>query len=286
MIAPRAVELRMNGQLVSAREAVVKRVIAGENDNIEFVLLYPGSAGSELMFCTTWIRSLPFGHRQYLTIRDQQGELLTEALLDAERDTAAASPQMEPSSPTQSFVRFLGLGVEHILEGYDHLLFLLGILVVSGGLPAAVKVITSFTVAHSITLVLATMGAVRMSPSVVEPLIAASILYIGIENLLRREAAPRWILTFVFGLVHGLGFASVLSELGVGLGLNGQGILLPLAAFNLGIELGQIAAAAVALPLFLRMGRRNLLAFRVPQLASAAIAATGLYWLIERVTAG
>src|SRR5678816_3954124 len=162
--------------------------------------------------------------------------------------------QMDPvtSKPetvvrNNSFADFLVMGVKHIWTGYDHLLFLFGLLIVTRNFMSSIKIITCFTIAHSITLAVATLNLVPISSRVVEPLIAASIIYVGVENLARGgDAKGRWILTFAFGLIHGFGFASVLRELGVG--SNGRGIAVPLVGFNLGVELGQVAIAGLALP--------------------------------------
>ena len=137
------------------------------------------------------------------------------------------------------------LGIEHILTGYDHLLFLFGLLVIGIGFPDAAMIITSFTVAQSITIALATYDIVRLPGGIVEPLIAHSIGYIGIENILKEETRYRWALTFVFGLIHGLGFASVLRDLGIG-DRTGDGWIVLL--FNLGVELGQLGIACLVLP--------------------------------------
>ena len=134
--------------------------------------------------------------------------------------------------------------------------------------------------AHSLTLALATFDLVRIPPGVVEPLIAASILYVGLENLLRRDPKHRSLLTFGFGLVHGLGFASVLRELGIGAG--GGASVMPLLAFNLGVEAGQISVAALVLPL---IWRAHLLRGGSPRFAtacSALVALAGAFWLWER----
>ena len=115
-----------------------------------------------------------------------------------------------------SFLQFLRLGVEHMITGYDHVLFLFALLIVGNSVRSAAKLITSFTVAHSITLALATFNVVHLPPHVVEPLIAISIIYVGLENLWHRHLQHRWLLTFGFGLIHGLGFASVLRDTGIG----------------------------------------------------------------------
>jgi hypothetical protein len=142
------------------------------------------------------------------------------------------------------------------------------------------KIITSFTLAHSITLALATFDLVRIPSTVVEPLIAASIVYVGIENIFRANLRRRWLLTFGFGLIHGFGFSSVLRELGVG--VNGGGIAIPLFSFNLGVELGQGAVVAPILPLVWRLRRRPQFITRYVPACSLLVGLIGTYWLLQR----
>ncbi len=140
------------------------------------------------------------------------------------------------------------MGVEHILTGYDHLIFLFGLLIAMSQFRATLWVITCFTLAHSVTLALAAFDVVRVPKHIVEPLIAATIIYVGVENLLRLDnATGRWRLALIFGLVHGLGFATDLKEKVAG--MSGEKIVVPLVSFNLGVELGQMAVAALVLPL-------------------------------------
>jgi hydrogenase/urease accessory protein HupE len=187
--------------------------------------------------------------------------------------------QTTPANNT-SFFRFLVVGVEHILTGYDHLAFLLALLLAGGTLRSNAKIITSFTVAHSLTLALATLGLVNISPAVVEPLIAVSVVFVGVENLIRRRFAARWLVTFGFGLVHGLGFASTLRELGIG--ALGARSAIPLLSFNLGVELAQIAIAALVLPLVWRLEQRPAFTLRHVPALSLLITLAGVYWFVAR----
>ncbi len=195
------------------------------------------------MLRSTVASHLARGHRELLSIRAPDGAVLLERMLDAGSDEVATDISAVGGAASSSAVRFLLLGIEHILTGYDHLLFLAGVLVVLRGWRDVVQTITAFTVAHSITLALATTGLVLVPGRIVEPLIAASIVYVGIENLMRDVQGSRWKLTFGFGLVHGLGFATVLRDLGIGANGNGA-IAVPLASFNAGVEIGQMAVAA------------------------------------------
>ena len=185
------------------------------------------------------------------------------------------------SAPASTFGGFLALGLEHILTGFDHLLFLFALLLMAPGFRQALGIITSFTVAHSITLGLATLDVVHIPPSIVEPLIAASIVYVGVENLVRREGLrSRWVLTFAFGLVHGFGFAGVLREMGVSSA--STGIATPLLAFNLGVETGQLAIAAAALPILWQARQAPAFVRYTMPLCSLLVVALGTWWFLGR----
>jgi hydrogenase/urease accessory protein HupE len=177
---------------------------------------------------------------------------------------------------------FFRLGVEHILTGYDHLLFLVALLLRGGRLVSLLKIITAFTVAHTITLALAVLGIVTIPDRIVEPAIAASIVWIALENLLRHDApSQRWLVSFLFGLVHGFGFASAIEPLA----LPPTRLAMALLGFNLGVEAGQAFVVALLLPLLLWMRGRSWEP-RTVQAASAGVAAFGAAWLVERLFLG
>ena len=181
-----------------------------------------------------------------------------------------------------SFTNFLSLGVKHILTGYDHLLFLFGLLLVARGFFSSLGIITSFTIAHSITLAVATLHLVQIPSRIVEPLIAASIVFVGIENLLRGDIPKaRRMVPFGFGLIHGFGFASALREAGIGSGTGG--IVLPLFSFNLGVEIGQIMVAALALPIIWKLRENPMFIARWAPACSAAVVLLGSFWFVQRV---
>jgi hydrogenase/urease accessory protein HupE len=174
---------------------------------------------------------------------------------------------------------FLAWGMHHIFVGFDHIAFLLALLLGASKVGEMVKIVTSFTVAHSLTLLLAALKVVHLQPRITEALIAASIVYVAVENYFVKDAAYRWVLTFGFGLVHGLGFSEVLRErLG-----EVRSIALPVVSFNIGVELGQLAILAVAFPLLgaIRRGERSRLWSL--RLGSAALLLLGLGWLVERI---
>ena len=159
-------------------------------------------------------------------------------------DRRAATLDLATAAPTGWFA-FIAMGVEHILGGIDHLLFLLALLALARGLWQTVTIVTGFTVAHSITLSLAVLGVVDVPSRIVEPLIAASIVWVAVENLLAPSGiGRRWLIAAVFGLIHGLGFASALTELD----LSREALVRALVGFNVGVELGQIAFVVVVMP--------------------------------------
>jgi hydrogenase/urease accessory protein HupE len=173
----------------------------------------------------------------------------------------------------------LKLGVEHILTGADHLIFLLGLILVGGRLRSLVGVVTAFTLAHSITLALAALGIFTPSPRLVEPAIALSIAYVGIENLFVEDASKRWRITFPFGLIHGFGFAGALREIA----LPRAQVPVALVSFNLGVEIGQLAVLAVALPITLAARRAPWFGDRGVKRLSIAIAVGGTALFFARV---
>jgi hypothetical protein len=181
----------------------------------------------------------------------------------------------------QAFISYIPVGFDHILpKGLDHILFVLGLFFLSPAIRPLLWQVSAFTLAHTVTLALGALGWVNVSPAIVEPLIAASIAYVAIENIFSTNL-HRWrpFVVFAFGLLHGLGFASVLQEFGLP-----QAQFIPaLIGFNIGVELGQLTVIALA---FLAVGAwfRHKSWYRpgiaIP--ASAAIACVGLYWAVER----
>ncbi|MCU0868759.1 MAG: HupE/UreJ family protein [Burkholderiales bacterium] len=189
----------------------------------------------------------------------------------------AATPAAGPTSPSG----FFPLGVEHILIGFDHLLFLLALVLRGGDAWSLLKIVTAFTVAHSITLGLAALDVVQLPSAWVEAVIAASIAWVAAENLWRRERPRhRWVTSFVFGLVHGFGFSGVLREIG----LPSDGLVWALLSFNVGVEVGQALAVGAVLPLLLWL-RRSRIERPVVRGLSAAVLAVGVVLTAMRVFA-
>lgn len=176
------------------------------------------------------------------------------------------------------FYQFLKLGGEHIFLGYDHILFLLALILIGGSFGSILKIVTAFTLAHSVTLSLAALNIMLLPGKLVEATIALSIIYIAVENFIVSENNQRWIITFIFGLMHGFGFARVVS----GLGLPIDGMAISLFAFNVGVELGQLLILAALYPLIILISksanRRGIV-----RALSSVILVFGLVWFIERV---
>lgn len=285
-LAPRLWSVRSGGDLVSPRTIHVE-LLPGDNVSFDFVYLLPESA-DEVNLRAMRLAELPGQHRQFLDMADAAGWTIASKFLRA--DDASLDVSLAAHGGTERrlsaglrFREFLKLGIEHIWTGYDHLLFLLALLVVCRTFRSIVVIISCFTLAHSLTLGLATLNVFIVPPRLVEAAIAVTIVFVGLENLWRRGEEPqaRWALTFGFGLIHGFGFASVLRDSGVGSG--GQGIALPLFSFNLGVELGQIAVAGLVLPLVWRLRRHDGFLKRGIPIISGIVALAGLYWFIERI---
>ncbi len=183
--------------------------------------------------------------------------------------------------PLAAFLDYIPTGFDHIVpKGLDHILFVLGLFFLSAHLRPLLLQVTAFTAAHTVTLALATLGLVSLPASVVEPLIAASIVYVGVENVLSRGISPwRPAVVFVFGLLHGLGFASVLRDFGLG----GGNLVPKLLGFNVGVELGQLAVIAAAfLAVGYWFGDKPWYRRYIANPASIAIALVGAFWVVER----
>jgi len=235
-----------------------------------------------------FLDGLPPGHRHLATL--EGGGTLTDAVLHGGSpgvshqvgpgaDGPAASTAPADASGGPGFVELVKLGVEHILTGYDHLVFLLGLVLLGGRARSLAWVVTAFTLGHSITLGAAALGLWTPSPRVVEPLIAASVAYVGVENFFVKDAERRWRVTLPFGLVHGFGFAGALAEARLAPGQVPRALL----GFNLGVELGQAIVLAPVLPLVLWLRRRAWFTRWGVRAISGAIAAAGLAWLALRV---
>jgi hydrogenase/urease accessory protein HupE len=204
--------------------------------------------------------------------------------LEANTDSAPVSIVAPPPllTPSEVAVRYFSLGFTHILpKGLDHILFVVGLFLLSTKWRSVLVQVSAFTLAHSITLGLTIYGVVSLPARVVEPMIALSIAYVAIENVVTTELKSwRVALVFSFGLLHGMGFAGVLRDLG----LPRSDFLTALVTFNSGVEAGQLTVVVIAFML-VAYWRRNAISYRrlVAQPASMVIALTGLYWTIQRL---
>ncbi len=180
---------------------------------------------------------------------------------------------------------FVAQGIHHIFIGPDHILFIIGLLLLGGSVWRLLKIVTAFTIAHTVTLVLAALNVVTLPSRIVEPAIALSIVAVGIDSLrsLRTGADHRAVLAFGFGFVHGFGFASVLREFG----LPASALGVSLASFNVGVEIGQACIVLLAAPIiaWLRV-RRPALAAPALATASGLVVVAGAWWFVQRVWLG
>jgi hypothetical protein len=290
-LADRLLTLQDGGRPVPASAVLV----APSDVEIELFLVFPRPDGTTLGARAAYFEVIDDMRPGLLVVADKDRRLLGSAMLSKDAPAAdvaldqaaahaaahaAARPAASPAGA--GFRRFVRMGVEHILTGYDHLLFLCALLLSMRRLRSMLGIVTAFTLSHSITLALAAFDVVLIPPSVVEPLIAASIIAACVANLVRREqAADRYWMAASFGLIHGFGFAGALRE--ATLGQSGAALVAPLAGFNLGVEAGQLLVAILLIP-FLLLARRHatIARYALPAL-SAAIILVSSYWLLERL---
>ncbi|HRD92840.1 MAG TPA: HupE/UreJ family protein [Accumulibacter sp.] len=284
-------ELSADGDGCPAR--VVAQLVDEHTDGSYAVLRFAATCGHVPQVFTGSYRlffDLDPQHRGLLRLQ-HAGQTRTAIFSDV---TPVQQFQLGETTPLRQFLAYMGHGVRHIWGGFDHLLFLLSLL-----LPAVLirvdrawngaerfrdcfrdvfKVVTAFTLAHSITLSLAVLDVVQPPSRWVESAIAASVIVAALNNLIPLARNSRWLLAFIFGLIHGFGFASVLA----GLGLPHAALLSALVAFNVGVELGQLAVVALFLPLAWSVRKRWIYRRGVLAGGSLLVIATASVWLIER----
>jgi hypothetical protein len=198
----------------------------------------------------------------------------------------SGDPGLVPLDPRwhHAFFRFVQTGIAHILDGIDHLLFIICLLIPYRRIRPLVAIITSFTVAHSITLIASAFGLVPNSlwfPPLIETLIAASVVYMAFENIIGSRWQRRWMVAFGFGLVHGFGFSFALSET---LQFAGSHLLTSLLAFNIGVEIGQLLVILIAVPLLNLIFRKAIAERMGTIIFSAILAHSGWHWMSARAT--
>jgi len=260
------------------------RASAPGRANIEVVLLYT---------CAAPVR--------YLSVRDGTAAVLgtdhhtiadiqwpggaKQVLFEGEQreaHIAITSEAASNSGAAETLVAYFAIGLEHILLGFDHVLFIVALILPGGTLLSLAAMVTAFTVAHSLTLALSVLNILTLPSQIVEPVIALSIAYVAFENLTGRPAlSRRWAVSFIFGLVHGFGFAGALAEVG----LPASGLVSALVGFNLGVEAGQMLIVAVLLPLLIWL-RRFPWEPRLAKISSTTIMTLGLALLADRALIG
>lgn len=230
----------------------------------------------------TWTFPAAFGSSVLRVKRADGAPLETDWLKDGATSASVPMVAGPPKGRFATLLEYVALGFTHILpKGLDHILFVLGLFFLSPQLRPLLVQVTAFTVAHSITLALGLYGVVSVSPKIVEPLIALSIVFVAVENLLTTSLTPwRPFVVFGFGLLHGLGFAEVLQELGLPPSQYVTGLL----GFNIGVELGQLAVIGLAfMATTYWFGERSWYRARIVWPACALIALAGMFWTVERI---
>lgn len=260
------------GKLV-ATEAIPSK------EDVRLVFNFPAPVGSEPLSITCALFPYDSRHQTFLTLTDN-GKLIHQETFTG----PPVAKQVLRGEVRNAWIvawEFIKQGVHHIFIGVDHILFIVGLLLLGGTLRRLLSIVTAFTIAHSITLVLATLQILTPPSKLVESLIALSIVIVGAHAYLHRgKADHRLWLAFALGLLHGFGFASVLQEIN----LPTTAFVTSLASFNIGVELGQAAIILLCVPL-LRILKNRLPRLSHHVLASAALAIVfvGSYWFIERV---
>jgi hydrogenase/urease accessory protein HupE len=258
-------------------------------DGLRIIAHYDcGRSPARLHIHAGFLDRLPGGHAHVATVVDDAGHTTEHLTVLAQPDVDAAITGGEPAST--GFLGFVRAGVEHIATGADHMLFLLGLVLLPREseqdsrkrLRSIVLVLTAFTVGHSVSLAIATLGGIAPSARIVEPLVALSVAYVGAENLLARKdpSRRRWLITLPFGLVHGFAFASGLLIVH----LPRKDLPLALVGFNLGVEIGQLVVMAIVLPCLWLVARRKPRGYDVlRRVLSAGVLVCGLGWFVQRV---
>jgi len=206
----------------------------------------------------------------------EEGQDIDQTVFDASHRSYHYE-SMHPATWGSTLLKYFTLGIEHIVTGYDHILFLFSLLFVSRRWKDIIRIVTAFTIAHSITLFLAATGFIRIAPAWIESAIALTICYVALENVWSKKHELRWLLTFVFGLIHGMGFAGALEEIG----LPKSYFISSLLTFNLGVEAGQLAIVLLVMPLLLQLRKKSWYS-KLLVAGSLVIFLQAVWWLLER----
>jgi hydrogenase/urease accessory protein HupE len=305
------VTLKMNNEAQTSSLLGMKQTMKGQVPQIELKLSYPAPSPSQPISLTdtlyetdsktNYVNLLSVVYGDHTSTAALSGGSRNWSMIVTENDYArfkekAETPIIDPASAsvtdiqsgektpseshanTSGWFSFLKLGMHHILFGFDHLLFLLTLLIVRQSFKQLALVITAFTIAHSITITLTVLGWIQVPSLFVEAVIAISICYVAIENIFRKEIRHRSILTFLFGLIHGMGFAGILLEMNLPKGT----LALNLASFNIGIEVIQLAIVALLLPLLSFLHRWKHARIVVMSISGLAFI-LGAIWLVQRL---
>lgn len=269
--------LRDAGEPCVAR---LERASLSERDGVDIRLSFRCARSSALSVTLPFLTRLAPGHR-HLARREWSRGVAEEVLFGKSAHFELSAPVSTPgaeSARRTTVASFVKMGCEHILSGLDHVAFLFALLLGVTRLRPLLRVISGFTLAHSLTLALVVLGVCAPPAALVEPAIALSVAYVGVENL--REVKPelRWRVASLFGLVHGLGFASALTDAALPPAALVRGPL----SFNVGVELGQLLLVALMLPGLLWIRRRAKLAEKLVPLLSLLVVVSGLCWLALR----
>jgi hydrogenase/urease accessory protein HupE len=272
------IEVR-TGDEACAGSATRAALTQGDGLTIQATYACPSASTSANVDLAALLDELPTGHRHMARLLAQDRDVV----LFHGVSTLTLSPgaaDAPPPAPHAGAPQLFRMGIEHILTGYDHLLFLLGLVLIAPRVRSLLPVVTAFTVAHSITLGVAVLGLWTPPSSIVEPAIALSIVYVGVENVLSSgSVGKRWRITFPFGLIHGFGFASALRELA----LPRQAVPVALLSFNLGVEAGQLVVLAAMIPLVVLARRARWIEGARASVPSLGVAAIGAVWFVARI---
>jgi hypothetical protein len=276
------IEVRFDGAVSPVHVSVAQVEMPDDDALPAFIVLRAEGPVPAEAKAVTWRFGLIYS-AYAVVFTDGSGSPITQWL---DGDAESRPFPIHTGKPAQTrleiVVQYLVLGFEHIVpKGLDHILFVLGLFLLANGLRPVLIQVTAFTVAHSVTLGLTMVGVIAVSPRIVEPLIALSIAYVAIENIVTPKLTPwRPVVVFGFGLVHGMGFAGALGELR----LPRDQIIPALLSFNAGIELAQLAVIAAAyFAVGFWIGDKSWYRARVVMPSCAAIAAIGLLWTVQRV---
>ncbi len=279
------IDIEIDGERVPVNLTGIDVPDVGDVSRERITTLHLSGTMSDRARSFVWSYDERFGSSA-IRVKRADEETVQTAFLDAgaTSETFQIGAPLQPITTPEIYRDYIGLGYTHILpKGLDHILFVLGIFLLSVRWRPLLTQVTAFTIAHTITLGLSLYGIIALPAGIVEPLIALSIVYVGIENVLTPQLKPwRVFVIFGFGLLHGMGFAGVLQEIG----LPENEYLNALIAFNIGVELGQLSVITLA---FLAVGawfsKRDWYRARIVIPGSLAISLVGAYWFVERIFA-